>query len=413
MQTQAIICEYNPFHNGHAYQIQAGKEAAGSTHTLALMSGSVVQRGTFAVTDKWLRARTALLSGADLVCELPFCYAAQSAEYFAAGAVKILNATGVCDTLCFGSEAGDLEALSAVAQSLAFETPAFREALKAFLGQGLAFPKARELAFKATHGEKSASYLREPNNILGIEYLKALRRTHSAIRPVTIKRQGNAYHDTQAQSRYASATAIRQLLAAPGAGAQALKPLLPYDPALLLSYLKEARVPWEESYAKALLSQIHSQDLARFRTLPYMEKGLEFKLKKALGTSGSYDSIVDTLTSKRAPKSRIRRILMNLSMGFEARDLSRFAAPGFVPCLRVLGFNEKGRALLKAIRERDGLPVITNTRANITRLSPDQRACFDFDARATDLFSLFCEKQYRYHRDYTQNPVIIAEKEAL
>ena len=413
MQTQAIICEYNPFHNGHAYQIQAGKEAAGSTHTLALMSGSVVQRGTFAIADKWLRARTALLSGADLVCELPFCYAAQSAEYFAAGAVKILNATGVCDTLCFGSEAGDLEALSAVAQSLAFETPAFRDALKAFLGKGLAFPKARELAFKAIDGEKSASYLREPNNILGIEYLKALRRTHSAIRPVTIKRQGNAYHDTQAQSRYASATAIRQLLAAPGAGAQALKPLLPYDPALLLSDLKEARVPWEESYAKALLSQIHSQDLARFRTLPYMEKGLEFKLKKALGASGSYDSIVDTLTSKRAPKSRIRRILMNLSMGFEARDLRRFAAPGFVPCLRVLGFNEKGRALLKAIREQDGLPVITNTRANITRLSPDQRACFDFDARATDLFSLFCEKQYRYHRDYTQNPVSIAEKEAL
>ena len=104
---------------------------------------------------------------------------------------------------------------------------------------------------------------------------------------------------------------------------------------------------------------------------------------------------------------------MNRSMGFEARDLRRFAAPGFVPCLRVLGFNEKGRALLKAIREQGSLPVITNTRANITRLSPDQRACFDFDARATDLFSLFCEKQYRYHRDYTQNPVIIAEKEAL
>ena len=399
MQTQAIICEYNPFHNGHAYQIQAGKEAAGSTHTLALMSGSVVQRGTFAIADKWLRARTALLSGADLVCELPFCYAAQSAEYFAAGAVKILNATGVCDTLCFGSEAGDLEALSAVAQSLAFETPAFKDALKAFLGKGLAFPKARELAFKAAHGEKSASYLREPNNILGIEYLKALHRTHSAIRPVTIKRQGNAYHSTEAQSRFASATAIRQLLASPGENAQALASLLPYDPALLLSDLKETRVPWEESYAKALLSQIHSQDLARFRTLPYMEEGLEFKLKKALEASGSYDSIVDTLTSKRAPKSRIRRILMNLSMGFEARDLRRFAAPGFVPCLRVLGFNEKGRALLKAIREQGSLPVITNTRANITRLSPDQRACFDFDARATDLFSLFCEKQYRYHRD--------------
>lgn len=413
MQTQAIICEYNPFHNGHAYQIQAGKKAAGSTHTLALMSGSVVQRGTFAVADKWLRARTALLSGADLVCELPFCYAAQSAEYFAAGAVKILNATGVCDTLCFGSEAGDLEALSHVAQSLAFETPAFRDALKAALGQGLAFPKARELAFKATEGEKSASYLREPNNILGIEYLKALLRTHSTIRPVTIKRQGNAYHDTNAQSRFASATAIRQLLAAPGVSALALAPLLPYDPSLLLSYMQKARVPWEESYAKALLNQIHSQDLSRFRTLPYMEKGLEFKLKKALEADSRYDSIVDTLTSKRAPKSRIRRILMDLSMGFESADLSRFADPGFVPCLRVLGFNEKGRALLRAIHEQDGLPVITNTRANITRLNPDQRACFDFDARATDLYSLFCEKQYHYHRDYTQNPVIIAEKEAL
>lgn len=408
MQTQAIICEYNPFHNGHAYQIQAGKEATGSTHTLALMSGSVVQRGTFAVADKWLRARTALHAGADLVCELPFCYAAQSAEYFAAGAVKILDATGICDTLCFGSESGDLETLNAVAKSLATETPAFTEALKTHLDQGLAFPKARELALKATSGEKFASCLREPNNILGIEYLKALHRTHSEIRPVTIKRQGSHYHDTDVQAHSASATAIRRLLEDPGTTPDALQPLLPYDPAPLLAYMQEERVPWEPSFARAILTHLVSRNPEDFRVLPYMETGLEFKLLKALESDGTYNGIINTLISKRMPKTRIQRILMDLLMDFHAKDLELFADPQFLPALRVLGFNAKGQELLRAIRDQSILPVITNTRANITRLNLGQRASFEYDTRATDLFSLFCEKQYRCRRDYTQSPVIIA-----
>ncbi|MEG0377612.1 MAG: nucleotidyltransferase family protein, partial [Eubacterium sp.] len=268
MLIQAIICEYNPFHNGHAYQIKAGKTDTGSTHTLALMSGSIVQRGSFALSDKWLRAQTALLSGADLVCELPYAYAAQSAEYFAGGAIKILNALNCCDFLSFGSESGNLDSLRKIAGILAHEPPDFQKVLKDALNTGVSFPKARTIAFEALYGEHFSSYLREPNNILGIEYLKALLRTNSPITPVTIKRQGSGYHEQAIKTTTASASAIRkQIKAGLAAPEQALRPLLPYDPALLLDPLRENSCDWETSFTKALVSKIMSADLGSFRSL--------------------------------------------------------------------------------------------------------------------------------------------------
>lgn len=412
MRIQAIICEYNPFHTGHAYQIQAGKKTIGSTHTLALMSGSIVQRGSFALCDKWTRAQSALLAGADLVCELPYAYAGQSAEFFARGAIKILNSLNCCHFLSFGSESGNLEPLKKVAALLSQEPPAFKNALKAGLSKGLSFPKARELAFEALYGENFSLYLREPNNILGIEYLKALLITKSHLTPITIKRQGSGYHDQTLQSHYASASAIRESIKKNSIDLNLnLKQLLPYNPDILLKKINTDFSNQEQGFTKALYAKIMSADLGSFRQLPYMEDGMEFKFKTALKSAKTYDELVMTLSSKRIPESRIRRILMALMLDFHSEHLTQFSAETFHPYLRVLGFNEKGQAMLKTIREKASIPIITNTRTNITRLTQDQRRCFEFDLLATDLFSLFCEKNYCYHQDFLQSPLRLPQKE--
>lgn len=414
MLIQAIICEYNPFHNGHAYQIKAGKTKTGSTHTLGLMSGNIVQRGSFALTDKWLRTQTALLSGVDLVCELPYAYAAQSAEYFAGGAIKILNALNCCNFLSFGSESGKLDCLQKIAAILSEEPPLFKKALKETLNTGVSFPKARTLAIEGLYGKTMALHLREPNNILGIEYLKALCRTNSHISPVTIKRYGSGYHEQAIKTTFASASAIRKHIKENTAAPEKeLIPLLPYEPSLLLNHIHQNSNDWEESFTKALLSKIMTADLGSFRQLPYMEPGMEFKLKTALKRADTYQALIGSLASKHFPESRVRRILMNLMTGFTSEHLDHFSSDTFIPYLRVLGFNEKGQSMLKKIREKAEIPLITNTRTNMTRLSPAQKHCFNFDILSTDLFNLFCQKKHHYHQDLSHTPLIITQKEFI
>src|SRR5665647_1509914 len=179
MKILGIITEYNPFHKGHAWQLETTKKICEADGVMTLMSGSITQRGDFAIINKWERTQLALASGVDLVCELPFGYACQSAEAFARGGVKILNATGVCDFLSFGSELGELEPLKSLAEILAKEPPEFKRLLTVALGTGVSFPKAREQAIQSLLGQKASTLLATPNNILAIEYLKALIVTNS------------------------------------------------------------------------------------------------------------------------------------------------------------------------------------------------------------------------------------------
>ncbi|MEG0075141.1 MAG: nucleotidyltransferase [Eubacterium sp.] len=407
MQTLAIIAEYNPFHKGHAYHIQQSKKMIQPDCVFALMSGSVVQRGSFALVNKWLRTETALCSGVDLVCELPYAYAAQSAEYFADGALKILNHIGCCDALSFGSESGDLPLMQTCAEILNNETKAFKTELKIALNFGFSFPKARQLALSKLYDEKTAACLREPNNILGIEYLKALLRSKSTITPITIPRHGSGYHDEKTKKKsFASATALRQALKNKGADSF-LNEQLPYPPELLLNELNNHNIRSNENYTLAIRNALMLKNPDTLTCYPYVSEGLEFKLKKALEYEGDVQAIINHLISKRMPESRIRRILMNLILDFKKEDLNRFNDREFIPYLRVLGFNKKGQCLLKKIKATSDMPIITNTGPNLNRLTPDQKALFDFDVRATDLFNLYNEKKYCYHRDYTENPIIL------
>lgn len=226
MTITALIAEYNPFHNGHAYHIREARRLTGADFLIVLMSGNFVQRGEPAVIDKTARAEMAVRCGADLVLELPVCYACGSAEYFAGGAVALLNALGCVDYLCFGSECGDLAVLQTAAAVLSDEPEEYRQELQKLLRQGRSFPLARQEALarylaqnpgterdaEIFSCETPASFLSLPNNILAIEYLKALIQSHSPIKPVTIRRMGSGYHDTDI-GRFCSATALRRAFA--------------------------------------------------------------------------------------------------------------------------------------------------------------------------------------------------------
>ena len=212
MNVLGIVSEYNPLHSGHVYHIAASREKTGATHAVCVMSGNFVQRGEPAIVDKWARAKMALNSGIDLVIELPVVFACASAEIFARGAVRILNQTGIINYLCFGSEQGELETLKRIASVLAEEPSEFRTSLKKYLKQGLSFPAAREKALTGYLRDVPGGIMDKSNNILAIEYLKALITTGSGMEPVTIRRKGSGYQDSIITETFSSATAIRNFL---------------------------------------------------------------------------------------------------------------------------------------------------------------------------------------------------------
>ncbi len=213
MKITAVVAEYNPFHHGHAYHLSATRAETGGK-ILALMSGNFVQRGEPALLDKWTRTRMALNSGADLVLELPAVYATASAEYFAAGAVRILNGLGCVDFLSFGAEAGDLSPLLGIAKRLSSPDPLLEEELKTRLKSGASYAAARQAALARTMGKEQAACVKQSNNILAVEYLKALHKTSSPITPLCVKREGADYTSADMIGRYPSALAIRGALKA-------------------------------------------------------------------------------------------------------------------------------------------------------------------------------------------------------
>ncbi|HML38127.1 MAG TPA: nucleotidyltransferase family protein, partial [Bacillota bacterium] len=209
MKVLGIIAEYNPFHNGHRYHLEESVKLTSPDFTVCVMSGDFTQRGEPAMADKWIRAAATVENGVDLVLELPFAFACNNAEFFAAGAVDILNRLGCVTHLSFGSEAGELSALSQAADYLAYEDDELKNTIREFADQGLSFPRARYEAVKMCRGEAYSDVLRSANNILAVEYLKQLRLMKSEIEPVTVKRYGTGYHDMGSYENIASATAIR------------------------------------------------------------------------------------------------------------------------------------------------------------------------------------------------------------
>ncbi|MGV8906243.1 MAG: nucleotidyltransferase [Acetobacterium sp.] len=413
MKILGIISEYNPFHTGHAFQLETTKKICAADAVMTLMSGSITQRGDFAIINKWKRAQLALASGVDLVCELPFGYACQSAEAFAQGGVKILNATGACDFLSFGSELGKLEPLKSLAQILVAEPPEFKDLLTIALGTGVSFPKAREQTIDTLLGQEMSSLLASPNNILAVEYLKALLVTKSSITPITVKRQGAGYHSLDTKD-FLSATGIRKILLESfendhldSHSRLTLENSLPYSIEVLLASMKNVSSQGDQDFLNALRLMILSRNVIHLKNTPYVSEGLEHKIRDALKTEKTLAALVAAIISKRIPKTRVQRILCNRILELNKQTLLSFQHPSFTPYLRVLGFNSKGQSILKKIKKQGEIPILTNISRGERLLSPAQQKMLYYDIRSTDLHNLFYEKDYRYHRDYTTSPIRI------
>ena len=396
MNIAGITAEYNPFHTGHAYQISALKAQLGpDTSVVAVMSGSWVQQGRPAVTDKWTRARMALNGGADLILELPTVWAAASAESFARGAVELLCRCGVVDTLCFGSETGELAPLLAAAECL--DSPDYPEQLRKALEGGASFAAARQAAVEALIGPAGAA-LASPNNNLGVEYLRALRSLHSNIKPVTIRREGAAHNSLDRTGEgFRSATQLRQHLAR-----GEWEAVRPYVPAGNLDILQSAPLADPRLGERAVLACLRKMTAEDWAKLPDAGagEGLPQRLERAGRQCRSLDDFFTLAKTRRYAMARLRRMALWAFLGLTAADV-----PAEPPYLRVLGFNARGREVLKQMKTTAQLPILTKP-AHARELDGPGRRLFELEAQCTDLYGLFLPQLPPPGQEWTRGPII-------
>lgn len=396
MKIGGIVAEYNPFHTGHAYHIQATKACLGDEAVIiCAMSGNWVQRGEGAISDKWTRTALALRGGVDLVLELPTVWAVSSAERFAMGATALLEATGVVDVLSFGSESGSLEELKSAADCLLTET--YRQILMKKLETGTSFAVARQSAVRACIGA-GAACLATPNNNLAVEYLKALRCVGSTMMPVTVPRRGAGHDADEAAEGFRSAGALRRLLLE-GRWTQ-VERYLPEGGVQLLTESGLACLDWCE---RGLLARLKTLPPHYFECLPDSGEGLCNRLADAVRRGCSTEEICMLTKTKRYTLSRVRRLVLWAFLGLTEAD--RPEHPLYV---RVLGMNERGRAVLRRMNKTCRLPVITKP-AHAKKLDKAAAALFASEAGCTDLYNL-CRRDLTNAScgmEYFRGPVIL------
>ena len=409
MKITGIIAEYNPFHNGHLYQIRKAKEITGADYIIVVMSGNHMQRGTPALIDKYSRAKMALSGGADMVIELPTCYATASAEYFAMGAISILNQLGCVDSVCFGSESGDITMLSKIAHALVDESEDFVQSLKTKLKNGDTYPVARNAALAETINGFTTfdTILGFPNNILGIEYIKAIIRQNSSIKPYTNTRIGSDYHSYKLAENFSSAISIRQSLSLQ----DNLDMIQSQIPALAFDIMKEDFHKTFPVYASDFSSMIKFKLLKErgqgFTQYFDVTQAISDKLEKEMFSMQSFDDFCDILKSKDITYARISRCLSHILLDIKTEDVQLFKENGITFYARVLGFNSKADALTKTLKSHTSIPLITKTTTASSQLYPIGQRQFEQDIQASHIYE--CIAGTKYHagmRDEYRRQVI-------
>lgn len=386
MKTYGIICEYNPFHNGHIYQIEETRKY-GATHIVAIMSGNYVQRGDVAMIDKFARARAAVEGGVDLVVEMPVVYSLASAGFFARAGVMMLGALGCVDGISFGSECGDIEMLkNAAIASMTMSTKENIEAkVKPLLEQGMSFPAAMQQAIALEHGPMIASVFDSPNNTLAVEYLKAMKLLNLDFDIYTVKRKGAAHDSPEASDGFASGSLIREMI-------EDGEDISSYVPEYMAKIIKE----YEEKQQLAYFDNLERELLYLLRSLvppllaecPDVDQGLANLIFHAGLDAGSIDDFLEKAGTKRYTDARLRRILLNLYVGIKASDLMIMPPYG-----RVLALNDRGTEILKAAKEKEestklAIPFGTSLKDIIDLNRPPIHRFADISNRATNLYGL-------------------------
>ena len=404
MKIAGIIAEYNPFHTGHAYHIQKTRELTGADYIVVVLSGDFVQRGAPALYSKHLRTRMALLGGADLVFELPSTHSCESAEFFAQNAVRLLDALGCVDVLSFGSESGTIEPFLKLGSFLSAETPEYRNLLKEYLKRGESFPKARSLTLQELLSDAdTGTFLQTPNNILGVEYCKALCRQNSPIQPLTVKREGNGYHDDSLNGEFPSASAIRALWKSANCKMSDTAVSSCFPPAISELLSQTFTCPQfldEEDFSPYLRWLLFSSDKAQLTS--YQDVTPDF-VQRLFHTRGSYESwgqYAALLKTRELTYSRICRMLMHCLLQISHVPVLSYA--------RLLGFRRQAAPVLSEFKKHSSIPVITKAADAASLLSDETAAVFSKNVEISNLYeAVWCEK---YHAPFVheyRKPLVI------
>ncbi len=400
----AIIAEYNPFHNGHLYHLQKSKKDLKPDYSICIMSGSFCERGDTSIIDKWSKTEAALKCGFDMVIELPVLYSISSAENFAEGALKILDAFNGDVTLSFGSECGDLDILNNVANVLYDEPKEYQTILSHELSKGLSYPKAREnaLLLYLNDIKKYANILSNPNNILGIEYLKAIKNLKSKVKPYTVKRIDAGYNSLKVKDRLASATAIRNLLKEN----KDVKKLMP-TPSFNILYenINHRKIIKDISvFEKEIIFTLRKMSLKDIANLQDVSEGLENVIKQAANNCNNLEDLINSIKSKRYTRSRIQRILLYSILNITKKDIQDSYKTK--PYIRVLGVSDKGKSLLSKLNNPK-YPVITSVKKFIdSNNNKILKNMLEKDILASNIYTLGYENDSKANLDYTKKLII-------
>lgn len=404
-----IIAEYNPFHNGHLYHLNESKKQANADYSVALITGNFVQRGDVSIINKWAKAEMALQSGVDLVIELPTLYSISSAENFAYGSMKILNSLGVVNAVSFGTEQADIDTLDSIATVLLEEPKEYVSVLNHELSKGISFPKARENALLLYLNDirRYANVLSCPNNILGIEYLKALKKLKSNLIPIAIPRNKVGYNSLETVDNFASATAIRQMLVT-----RNTKNLHRFVPESSYEILKNCisngqYVSGLSQFEKEIMYILRKMTVSEIAEIPDVTEGLENLIKEAANSCNSVQEFINIVKSKRYTQTRIQRILVYALLNITKKDMMNLDK--VTPYIRVLGFNSKGRDILSAINSsKSKVNIVTSVKKFIdTNNNKNLLSILEKDIFATNVYTLGYEYDSVSNLDYTKKLITL------
>ncbi len=413
MKVVGLITEYNPFHNGHLYHIRKAREVTGADTVIVVMSGNYVQRGIPAMMPKRLRAFAALEAGVAAVFELPVFFACGSAEYFAEGAIALLDALGCVDAICFGSECGDVKSLGKIAKILADEPEEYSVLLRNYLKSGLSYPRARQAALKSYFKDGTLDMiLEQPNNILGIEYMKALYKKNSTIRCCTIRRVISGYHDEKLLPSLSSAAAIRKALAygedfprltqysltdgpAPPGVLLKLKDQVPHSCLQILKEYFHTRYPvYANDFSLLLKYRLLSETKETLTQYTDISEDLANRIINRAGEFLSFSQFCSLLKTRELTYARISRCLMHIILGITASDLKAYQKAGYCQYAHILGFRKDSTNILSVLKQSAKVPLITRP-ARAEALSDTGLSMLQHDIFASNLYESIITDKFK------------------
>lgn len=402
MKVVGIIAEYNPIHNGHIYHIQKAKEITNSDFCIVIMSGNFTQTGNIAIYDKFTRAKLAIANGADLVIELPTIYANSSAEHFAFGAINILNKLNIVDSICFGSECDNINLIHYICDILIEKENNIWKDINLILKTGISFATAREKILSEYLSSEQISILNKPNNILGIEYIKNIKRLKSKITPFLIQRETSEFNEyilnrnvnKKSNNNFTSATSIRESIKHHN-----ISILKKYVPTNTYDTIKSTKPIFNDDLYNLLKYKIITTTSEQLKEIFEVTEGLENKILKEINNSNSYEEFTKNIKSKRYQLSKIRRMLINILLNITKEDID-YAINNKMGYAHILACSQDGKTLLSEISKNSDIDLITSLNKKIMRnFSEDTKKYINYDILASNIYSIITNDKIQ--KDYT------------